>query len=129
MTNRSSAIHIVTDTFAGKIDIPLLLSVKHLSILSIDKNLGSQSYSASLVALATGGGVTRFEIGRIRGAYEDDPQVPWLRADLSKRKLKMTPPATGEEAYGKTAAERLKKRLDELQVGKEGVVKKGMFWF
>ncbi|KAF1837898.1 hypothetical protein BDW02DRAFT_565625 [Decorospora gaudefroyi] len=64
---------------------------------------------------------------QMENACKDVSSVSWLRADLSRRGEM---PDYGDlEAFGRETAKRVKARLLELKVGREGGVESGVFWY
>lgn len=75
------------------------------------------NYSKPPLAVATGGGFDDEAFNLMRDPSKDIKAVPWLRPDMSK--AKDGPPLTEMEAFGKHVAERVKHKLNELEVGGE----------
>lgn len=120
-----SAIHIALSLESSITDIPLLLSSKIPPNTS--DNLGSLNYTHRPLAVALGGGFDDDMFNQIKDACKDGPEAVWLRVDTSSMK---GPPAPGEaESYGAGIAERLKKYLARLEVGKEGGTTEGVYFF
>ncbi|KAI4935743.1 hypothetical protein J4E86_011364 [Alternaria arbusti] len=89
-------------------------------------NISSMNYGQRPAAVALGGGFNDEMFAQIKASCGDEKMV-WVRTDIT-RKDEM-PDFNEHEAYGKATAQRLKKCLDELKVGKEGGETEGMYWF
>lgn len=119
------AIHIILSVESGISDIPALLASKTPSNAS--DNFGSQNYSKRPLAVAVGGGFSDDMFDQMKDACKDVPEPVWLRVDTSKME---GPPAPGmAETYGAAIADRLKKRVKELGIGKEGGASEGVYFF
>jgi hypothetical protein len=120
----SSVIHINLSVEEAISAIPHLLWSN--TPANSTPNLGSGNYGVRPAAVALGGGFNDEMYEQIKASCGDEKMV-WVRTDTT-RKTEM-PDFNDHEAYGKATAQRLKKCLDELKVGKEGGETEGMYWF
>ncbi|KAF2258674.1 hypothetical protein CC78DRAFT_537614 [Lojkania enalia] len=114
--------HIITSPEVGAVQIPLVLAGK--APPNSFENLGSRNYGKLPVAVAAGGGYDDDSVKLMQDACKDVKAVPWLRPNLSQ--FKNMPSFNDVEAYGTATAIRLKRKLEELNVGGENGTKDGV---
>ena len=120
-------IHVRLSVEEANSKVPLVLSGA-APPLSNTSNPGSQHYGERPAAIVFGGGFDDATIAGIQDACgAQGEKVPWFQTDTT-RQAEM-PDLSDIEGYGKATAARLKKRLEELKVGREGAVEQGMYLF
>jgi hypothetical protein len=122
-------VHIILSVEQGVKDLPLLLSTPSKAPTDTEDNYGSKNYGERPLAVAAGGGFNDEMFQEMKDVCKEVEQgIVWLRADISK--IDEMPPLSDLEAYGAETARRVKRKLEELELGKgntEG--KEGVYFF
>lgn len=123
LTSPFTVIHIILSVQQAITDLPLLLSSPSQIPPDNSDNYGSQVYGARPRAVVIGGGFTDEMVQEMKSACKDaEGGIVWVKGNPIS--VKAMPPLSDRQAYGAATASLVKKKLDELNVGREGGEKK-----